>query len=401
VIALASAPARRRLAPDTAGGGATIVAVVLLLINLRTLFASLPPLLPDVRDDLGLSATAAGLLTTLPVACLGGFAPLAPRLARRVSIERLLVVCGTLTAAGAGLRGVGGTAVLFAGTVLAGAAIAVAQAVVPVLIRTRFPSRMGALTGAFSMALTMGAAVAAALAVPLQDLFGGSWAAALAVWALPALAAAALWVAPSLRPGTTVTGAPPPPLARVPLAWCVAVFFGIQSMGFYATLAWLPSMLEDEGYASGRAGALLALMTIVQLAPAFAVPLLAARFRDQRALLVAIAGLSVGGLAGLVAAPQLAGLWVVVLGVGQGGALGLGMILPVLRGGDVAAVASLMAMTLCVGYLIAAIGPWLLGAVRDASSGWTAPMIVLIAITACELVVGLPAARARSVRAAA
>jgi CP family cyanate transporter-like MFS transporter len=75
------------------------------------------------------------------------------------------------------------------------------------------------------------------------------------------------------------------------------------------------------------------------------------------------------------------------------------MILPVLRGGDVSAVASLMAMTLCVGYLIAAVGPWLLGAVRDASSGWTAPMIVLIAITAGELVAGLPATRARTVRA--
>jgi MFS transporter, CP family, cyanate transporter len=396
-----SAAARTRVPPPrprSAPGAGAIVAIFLLSVNLRTLFGSLPPLLPDARDDLGLSAAASGLLTTLPVACLGIFAPLAPRLARRVPIERLLVVCGALTAAGTGARGLGGVAALFAGTALAGAAIALAQAVVPVLARTRFPERTGMLTGAFSMALAVGAAVAAALAVPLERLLGG-WAGALSFWALPALAATALWVPAALRPGATVTGDAPPPLARVGLAWSVAVFFGVQSMAFYAALSWLPSMLEASGYGSGRAGALLAIMTAIQLGPAFALPVLAARFTSQAGLLAAIVALSLAGLGGLLAAPQLAGLWVVLLGLGQGGSLGLGMILPVLRGGDVAAVASLMAMTLCVGYLIAAIGPWLLGAVRDASSGWTAPMVVLIAITASELVVGLPATRARSVRA--
>jgi CP family cyanate transporter-like MFS transporter len=376
-----------------------VLAIFLLSINLRTLFGSLPPLLPDARDDLGMSAAASGLLTTLPVACLGAFAPLAPRLARRVAIERLLVACGLLTAAGAAMRGLGGTAALFAGTALAGTAIAIAQAVVPVLVRTRFPHRTGMLTGTFSMALAIGAAVAAALAVPLERLFGDSWAASLAFWALPALAATALWVPAALRPGTVVSGDPPPPLARVGLAWSVAVFFGVQAMAFYAALAWLPSILEASGYSSGRAGALLAITTGIQLVPAFVLPIVAARLRHQVWLLVAIVAVSLAGVVGLLAAPGLAGLWIVLLGIGQGGSLGLAMILPVLRGGDVSAVASLMAMTLCVGYLIAAVGPWLLGAVRDASSGWTAPMIVLIAITAGELVAGLPATRARTVRA--
>jgi CP family cyanate transporter-like MFS transporter len=249
------------------------------------------------------------------------------------------------------------------------------------------------------MALAIGAAVAAALAVPLERLFGGSWAASLAFWALPALAATALWVPAALRPGTVVSGDPPPPLARVGLAWSVAVFFGVQAMAFYAALAWLPSILEASGYSSGRAGALLAITTGIQLVPAFVLPIVAARLRHQVWLLVAIVAVSLAGVVGLLAAPGLAGLWIVLLGIGQGGSLGLAMILPVLRGGDVSAVASLMAMTLCVGYLIAAVGPWLLGAVRDASSGWTAPMIVLIAITAGELVAGLPATRARTVRA--
>src|SRR4051812_28070536 len=373
------------------------LAVVLLALNLRTIFASLPPLLADVRADLGLSAGAAGLLTTLPVVCLGALAPLAPRLARRTPIERLLVACALLTAAGTALRGAGGVAALFAGTLVAGAAVAVAQALVPVLIRDRFPEATGTLTGAFSMALTLGAALAAGLAVPLERLLGDEWTASLAIWAVPALVAAAVWAPRAARPGTIVGGGPGPALLRVPLAWSVAVFFGVQSMAFYAGLAWLPSILRDSGYDAADAGGLQALAQAVQLLPAFAVPVLAARSRGQAPLLIAIVALAGGGLVGLLAAPAAAGLWMVLVGLGQGGALGLALILPVLRGGDVKTVASLTAMALCAGYLIAATGPWLLGAVRDATGDWTVPLVLLIAITAAELLPGAGAVRDRSV----
>ena len=114
-------------------------AIVLLALNLRTLVAGLPPLLDNIRDDLGLSGLAGGLLTTLPVLGFGAFAPLAPRLSRRVSIERLLVACALLTAVAAALRGAGGVAPLFAGCALAGFAVAIAQALIPVFIRTCHP----------------------------------------------------------------------------------------------------------------------------------------------------------------------------------------------------------------------------------------------------------------------
>jgi CP family cyanate transporter-like MFS transporter len=393
------APARAPAATPARCGAGIVLAIALMSINLRTLFASLPPLLPDARAELGLSAAASGLLSTLPVACLGAFAPLAPRLSRRVSIERLLVACGLLTALGAGVRGVGAEVGLFAGTILAGAAIAVAQAVIPVLVRTRFPAQTGMLTGVFSMSLTLGAAVAAALAVPLERLLHGSWAAALSFWALPAALAALLWLPAALRPGTTVSGARGPRLLREPLAWSIAGFFGVQSLGFYAALTWLPTVLESHGYSSGQAGTLLAVTNLVQVPPALVIPMLAARRPRQVGPLTAIVALSVLGMLGIIAAPGLAPLWLVALGLGQGGTLGLGLILPVLRGGDVRTVASLTAMMFCVGYLLAALGPWLLGAVRDASSGWSAPMAVLAAITASELLIGLPAARGGTVRA--
>jgi CP family cyanate transporter-like MFS transporter len=373
-----------------------MAAIVLLALNLRTLVAGLPPLLDDIRDDLGLSGLAGGLLTTLPVLAFGAFAPLAPRLSRRVPIEWLLVGCALVTATAAALRGAGGVAPLFLGCALAGIAVAIAQALLPVFIRTRHPEATGRLTGAYSMSLTLGAALAAALAVPLEEWLG-SWEASLTAWSVPALVAAAVWTSIAWRSGAVVQGESPPGLWRNRLAWMVSLYMGMQSMAFYAGLSWIPTVLEDHGYSAGSAGALQALSALVQLAPAFAVPVLAARRRDQVGLLWWIVLLQLAGALGLLLAIDVAPLWIVVLGIGQGGALGLGLILPVLRGGSAASVAALTAMSLCVGYMIAAVGPWLLGAVHDAFGGWTVALIVFAAICLLELAPGLPASRARSI----
>jgi CP family cyanate transporter-like MFS transporter len=366
-------------------------AVVLAGANMRTVFASLPPLLEDVREDLGLSATAAGLLTTAPVLCFGAVAPLAPPLARRIAIEHLVAGCAAVTAAGAALRGVGGVGGLFVGTVLAGAAVAIAQTCVPTLLRARFAGARGALTGAFSMALTLGAAAAAALAVPLEWLLG-SWEPVLAAYALPAALAALAWTAAGAR--TRVARAEPLGLLRVGLPWVLPAYFGLQSMAFYCGLAWLPSILEEEGYGDAAAGSLLALANAIQFAPALLVPVVAARRREQRSLLVLLVSLATLGFAGVLLAPGAAVLWMLVLGVGQGGSLGLALVLPVLRGAGPAAVAGLTALSLSAGYLVAAAGPTLVGLAQDVSGGWTVPLLLMIGITLAELVPGWRATRA-------
>ena len=365
-------------------------AVVLAGANMRTVFASLPPLLQDVRDDLGLSATTAGLLTTAPVLCFGALAPLAPPLVRRLPMERIVAACAVVTAVGAGLRGVGGIAGLFAGTLLAGAAVAIAQTCVPALLRARFAGARGVLTGAFSMALTLGAAAAAAVAVPLEEILG-SWQAVLAAYALPAALAAGVWAAAGAR--TRVPTAPPLGLRRAARPWSLPAYFGLQAMSFYCGLAWLPTILEEEGYSESAAGSLLALTNAIQFAPALLVPVVAARRRDQRSLLVALVALASAGFLGLLLAPGAAVVWMVVLGLGQGGSLGLSLMLPVLRGAGAAAVAALTALSLSVGYFIAAAGPTLVGLAHDLSGGWTAPLLLMIGITLAEVVPGWHAAR--------
>jgi MFS transporter, CP family, cyanate transporter len=366
---------------------------VLLALNLRTVIASLPPLLTSVRAELGLSAGVAGLLTTLPVVCFGVLSLVTPRVAHRVSLERLLLGSAALTVVAAALRGAGATAALFAGSVLGGVAVAIAQSALPILIRTAHPERTGVLTGAYSMAIPTGATLAAALSVPLAHALGGSWRAALAVWALPALVAAAVWLPAALKPGTHLRGDDPSPVWNVPLAWGVSLYFGLQSLAFYGCLAWLPTILVADGATERHAGNLLALDSLVSAVPAFLVPLLAARRAGQTALLAWIVAVPAAGLLGLLLAPGAALLWVVLIGLGQGGALGLALVLPVLRARGARLVAALTAMSLCVGYTVAAAGPWVLGVVHDATGSWTPAVVVLLVVTLAQLAPGLPATR--------
>jgi CP family cyanate transporter-like MFS transporter len=370
-------------------------AVFLLALNLRTVFASLPPLLETVRADLGLSATASGLLTTGPVLCLGLLAPLAPRLGRRMALERVLWLGLALTAGGLALRGAEGLGWLFAGTLLAGAGVAIAQVALPVLVRLRFPERTGALTGVFSMAVTLSGSIAAAASVPLERALGG-WPAALAVWALPAAAVCVLWTPPAARARPLPAHDDGARVWRAPLGWWLGAFFGVQSTAFYATLAWIPTMLQDRGYGEREAGLLLALGTFVSFVPALLVPMVAARRHDQRGLLTGTVALAVAGLAGLAAAPGAAAAWMVPIGAGQGAALGLALTLPALRASGPGAAGPLMGMAQGIGYTLAASGPWLLGFAYDVSGNWSVPLYVLLAITAFELPVGLVGARAVS-----
>jgi CP family cyanate transporter-like MFS transporter len=246
------------------------------------------------------------------------------------------------------------------------------------------------------MALTFGASIAAGLAVPLQHLLG-SWQAALAVFAAPAGLAALVWLVPAGETESVLEHAAPLGLHRLHGSWSIALFFGLQSMAFYTGLTWLPSILEAHGYSEGAAGGLQALASGVQIVPAFFVPVLAGRRRTQTGVLAVLVVLGVAALGGLLAAPGGAVVWMVLLGLAQGGALGLALVLPVLRGQSGHAVAALTAMALSVGYLLASAGPFLAGVAHDATGGWTLPLLFMIAVTAGELAVGIPACRSWTV----
>jgi MFS transporter, CP family, cyanate transporter len=356
-------------------------AIVFTALNLRTAVASVPPLLDEMRADVPLSAAAAGALTTAPVVCMALGAPVAPRVARRIGTEAAVAALAATIAAGIALRLIPGVAPLFAGTIVAGLGIALGNVLVPSMIKRDFPGHVGLMTGGYTMAISGSGALAAALAVPTEEAIGHGWRPALAVWAIPALVAAVIWIPFVARRAAGDGVAPLPTLWRNRLAWQVTAFMGLQSLLFYSCLSWLPALLRSEGIDRGAAGALLSVMLLTAIPTCLLVPVLASRQRDQRAMIAITVAVYAAGLAGLLAAPDAApALWATLLGFAQGAMLALAFLLFGLRAPDQEHSAQLSAMAQTVGYGVAAAGPLLIGVLREATGGWTVPIAVLLAI---------------------
>lgn len=393
--------ARRLPSPVLLAGG-----VILVAINLRPAAASIGPVLDRIQSDTGLSSGWAGALTTLPVLCFGLLAPLAPPLARRLGVHTAIAVAMVVLVAGILARLVPGAVFLFAGTALAGAAIAVANVLVPVIVRRDFPERPGTAMALYSTSLIGFAALAAGVTVPLANGLGGGWRPGLGVWAVPAAVAAVAWLPVLVRrdsdphapvaPRTAVVR----PLLRQPLAWWVTLFFALQSGGFYSTLAWLPDVFRSHGASDSRAGFLLSLSILVGVLTSTTMPGIANRVRHQGWLVVGCCSVWAIGLIGILAAPMSAPyLWVVILGLGQNAAFPLALMLIVLRGGSVASTEGLSTLAQSVGYVIAAIFPLAVGALHGATGSWNAPLVLLLAMLAPQAAVGLAAGRNRQVSA--
>jgi MFS transporter, CP family, cyanate transporter len=392
-------PGRPSLSPALLAGG-----VVLVAINLRPAAASIGPVLDRIQADTGLSSGWAGALATLPVLCFGLLAPLAPPLARRLGVHTAIAVAMVALVCGLLLRLVPGDVFLFAGTAVAGAAIATGNVLLPVIVRRDFSGRTGTAMALYTTSLIGFAALSAGTTVPLANALGGGWRPGLGVWALPAVIAAVARLPAFVRrdaPGRAVAGngSPTPtvrPLLRQPLAWQVTLFFAVQSGGFYATLAWLPAIFRSHGASDSRAGFLLSLSIVVGLLTSTTLPGLATRLRNQQGLVVVCTTVWAVGLIGIAVAPMSAPyLWAVLLGLGQNSTFPLALMLIVLRGGALASTEGLSTLSQSVGYMLAAIFPLAVGALHGAAGSWTPPLILLLALLIPQMVFGLAAGRNR------
>src|SRR5471030_257213 len=352
-----------------------LLGLILVALNLRPALSSMSPLLAEVSQSLGLSAAKAGLLTTLPVLCLGLFAPMAPILARRFGAERVVLGILLTLAAGIILRSAFGEVGLFAGSLIAGASIG--------------------MIGVYTMALCLGAALAAGSTVPLSKHFGDSWSIGLGFWILPALVAAAFWL-PQVgqKHGAHQVAYRVKGLLRDPLAWQVTLYMGLQSSLAYIVFGWLPSILIGRGLTPTQAGLVLSGSVIIQLASSLAAPWLATRGKDQRLAIVVVMLLTLGGLFGCLYTP-IEGLWgwAILLGLGQGGTFSLALTLIVLRSRDSHVAANLSSMAQGFGYTLASLGPLAVGLIHDWTGGWAATGWIFGIIGLGAIIAGLGAGR--------
>ena len=387
-----------------AGSGLLIGGLLSVAFNLRLAITSLPPIFPELSSAAGYSTASLSVLAAVPVLGFAAFSGVAPALARRIGDERVIGLSLVVLAVGLGMRAAAPGVLLFPGTIVASCAIAFANVLLPSLVKRRRPDLAGLFIGLYMTSLTIGAVVAAATAVPLFDAGGGGLTSVrltLGIWAVPALLAALIWL-PQLRFRT----APPPAedrrgvfaMARHALAWQVTAFMGLQSLSYYATLSWFPTMLRDHGISAGAAGNLLAVMNVGNALMGLLVPVVAQRSKDQRLLSVIAVLLIVTGLVGSAFGPNVtAVVFVSVLGLGQGSAFSLSVFLFAARAADSHTAAALSGFAQSIGYLIAAAGPLLLGLLHDTTGGWTVPISVLLVVALGQLVSGLLAGRNRTI----
>lgn len=373
-----------------------IAGVLLVALNLRPVIAAFGPLLAQIQTELGVNAATVSLLMSIPLLCWGAFALLAPLFVRSRSAEVVILGCLAVIALGALLRAGPSFPWILLGTALVGSGIAVVNVLLPSLLRRDFPQRLGLMMGLYTTAVVGGAALASAASVPLRNAFGGSWRAALGFWVLLAVVGAVAWW-PAVRGRPAKSGlrtAPGVSIWQNPATLPVTAFMGSQSMVFFIWMTWLPRMLVDQGVSPTQAGFLLSVGNIVQLPFSLYVPILAAKLPSVRPLVVALSACVAAGLLGLMFAPGVPPLvWALLLGIGSGSAFPLALYLIAHRARNAAEAPNLSAVAQGCGYLFAATGPVLFGAVHDLTHGWHQPLILHLALTALMLVTGLWASR--------
>ncbi|MET0291021.1 MAG: MFS transporter [Steroidobacteraceae bacterium] len=360
-----------------ARGWSFLLALLLVAANLRPSLTGVGPLLASIQAELGLSATAAGLLGSLPLVLFAIASPFA-RFARAVGTERLVAI-GLLTLiAGTLWRSSGEMFSLYAGTTVLAAGIAVTNILVPMLVKEHFPDRVAGLTTAYATVMGTFAALSSGLSVPISHVAPGGWRGALASPALLALVTLLAWLPQTRAPASAVDSATSATSARIPwhspLAWSVTAYMGFQSTMFYVGISWFPTYLREFGYSPESAGWLLTLYQAAALVAGTAIPWFVRRLPDQRALAIGCAALGAAAITGLLLAPGAAALWMTLLGVGAGPSLILALSFMALRAADAPMAASLSLMAQAIGYAFAALGPLAFGAVHDHTQGWIPAM---------------------------
>ncbi len=359
-------------------------AIVAIGINLRPLLTSISPLMTTIRDATGLSFYGASLLTSLPVIVMGIGAFGAGALTRTIGETRgvalgLLAIALACAARWSAASGVA----LFATAVLAGAGVAAIQALLPAVMKQRFPARVPLAMGVFSASIMGGGGLGASLS-PWVSHVTQSWHAGLAVWAIPACIALPGWWALN-RPRSNVVAMPTTVARPMALslwskrrAWTLGLYFGIVNGGYTSLVAWLPAFYQQRGASVAESGSLLAGMTVFQAAAALLLPLAAASFRDRRPWLMLGLSAQLVGLLGLIGWPDAAPVvWVGMAGAGLGGTFSLTLVTAMDHSSDHRVAGKLVAFTQGVGFIVAAVAPMVAGIVRGWSGGFGAAWLML------------------------
>ena len=371
-------------------GYALLAALFLGALALRPQLVGVGPLLPEIDEDLGVSHAVAGLLGTIPVLCMGLFAPPAAYVAGRFGTRAAIAACL------AGIAGFGllraaapGAPLVLALTFPIGIGMGLAGALMPVAVKERFAHRPAFASGVYTTGINMGSALSSALAVPIAAAFGG-WRAAIAVFSAVTVLMFIGWIALT-PPGRDVATGPPPRLPwRRRVVWALVAVFALQSIVYYGLVSWMPDSFQERGWSDEAAGALVGVMSVAALPSGLLLPYLADRVGSRRQWLGLTAGVLLVATVGIATLPGAGFVWAGLAGVGIGATFPLSLTLPLDVAREPAETGAVVGLMLGAGYTITALGPLALGAARDVTGSFSTSLWVLVGVAAAFVISVLP-----------
>jgi CP family cyanate transporter-like MFS transporter len=344
-----------------------MVSIILVALNLRPSMAAVGPLLSAIRGDVALSFSLASLLTMLPVMAMGLAMFFGLGVSQRLGEQRTVVLSLLIIGVATGSRlFLDSAAELILSAVLAGIGIALIQALMPALIKSRFSDNVSVCMGLYVTSIMGGAAIAASFA-PLVMTRTGSWRLGLAIWAALALVALLFWwVRGSGMPTRVSASSRQESFFSNSRAWLLAIFFGLGTASYTCVLAWLAPYYMEKGWSEQNAGLLLGFLTAMEVLSGLLTPAIANRSRDRRLVLVVLLALIMVGFCGLILGPHhLSLVWPCLLGLGIGGLFPMSLIVSLDHLDNPRRAGGLTAFVQGIGYLIAGLSPLMAGMIRD------------------------------------
>ncbi|MFH4908143.1 CynX/NimT family MFS transporter [Staphylococcus cohnii] len=383
-----------------------ILAIVFIASTLRAPLTSVGPVVDEIKHVMEINNSVAGILTTIPLIIFAIVSPLVSRVTSRITMSRTILYSTILLIIGLYLRVAGDFSLFIIGTLVLGIAIAFGNVVLPSYVKWYFPMQIGIATGIYSGTMNFTAGLGGGLSFPLSQTPLG-FRLSLSFWIILGIIAIILWI-PKARKGaklekqtideTQVKHHKKVNIVKSKLAWMVALTMGFQSMVFYTVVAWVPSILVDRGVDPSTAGYLLMLNQFSQVPMTFSFPIIASKLKDQRILVVIITILFLTGF-GLFFTQSLVLLviGIVIAGLAMGACFSLCMTFFSIRARTSDGSISLSGFGQSVGYLIAAIGPFLIGYLHDYTGNWISGIIALLLMSLLFFIFGYPAAKNRVV----
>ncbi|MED4261258.1 CynX/NimT family MFS transporter [Priestia aryabhattai] len=370
-----------------------LLALILAAFNLRPGLTSVSPVLHGITKDLGMSSTLASLLTSIPLVCFGFCSLFAGRLANRYQPEKMITLAITCIGIATFLRAFTNSSIyLLITALLIGAGIGVVSPLLSGFIKSHFPGKAASVIGIYSTSMVVGASISIGLTTPLQHWFNHSWKNGLAFWSILALLAIPIWLVVIKQSRIPASNFSQKTKVSLPLknkkAWLLTSFVGIVTLLFYCFSAWLPAIVEEKGWTPAFGGLVGTIAMIAQLPATFLLPSLLKVLPSRRFWITAFTLSIIIGLSLLCFTNVTPIVSSICLGIGAGGLVSLTLLLPLDMASSPMEASTWSAMTQAIGYMIGAVGPFIIGFLHDYLGSFVPTLYLLIIIGFIAILLG-------------